>query len=97
MILFCLFVLCVMWFENCLLKCCAFCLSVMAVKLLKEIVVLVGVFCFLPERLAIVLHSLCVFCLWLQVSVRCSFHSSCLCSWISVSICLLRVEISGCL
>ena len=79
MILFCLFVLCFMWFVNCLLKFSAFCLSVMAIMLLNVMVVFVGGFCFLLESLEIVFQSLCESCLWLQTSVMCSFQSSCLC------------------
>ena len=97
MTLFCLLVLCLMWFVNCLLNCCAFCLSVMAMCSLKVMVVFVGSFGFLSERLEMVLHSLCESFLWLQTSVRCSLQRSCLCFWISVSICVFSVVMSGCL
>ena len=86
MILFCLFVLCSMWLVNCLLKCCAFCRSVMAMCWSNVMVVFVGGLVFLFERSEMVFQSLCVSFLWLQSSVRCCFQSSCLCCWISVSI-----------
>ena len=81
---------------NCLLKYCAFCLSVMAVCWPNVIVVFVGGLVFLFERSKMVFQSLCVSFLWLQSSVRCCFQSSCLCCWISVSICVFSVVMFGC-
>ena len=53
MILYLLCVVCLMWFVNCLLKCSDFCLSVIAVLLLKVMVMfgVCGVFCVLGRLL----------------------------------------------
>ena len=65
--------------------------------LLNVMVVLVGGFGFLFESLEIVFHNLCESCLWLQMSVMCSFHKSCLCCCISLSICVFSALMLGCL
>ena len=82
-------VVCLMWFVNCLLKCSAFCLSAIAVLLLK-VMVMMGVFgSFLCARPFIVFQSVWVFVLWSQLSVMCCFQSACLWFCISLSISVL--------
>ena len=72
-----------MIFVNCLLKCSAFCLSVMPV-LLSKVMVMLGVcggfLCAMPFK---VFQSVSVFALWSQLSVRCCFQSASL--WFCIS------------
>lgn len=67
----------------------------MAVLLLKVIEVLGCDFGFLLERSSRVFQSMWLFVLWSQSSSRCSCQSSVLCSWISLSISVLRVGSDG--
>ena len=87
--LFVLCVLCVMFVVNCLLKCCAFCLSVIAILELKVMVLLCCGFVFVLFSPAMVFHSLCGFVLWSHASCRCSTHNPCLCFCICLSISVL--------
>ena len=87
---------CFMVLMNCLLKCSAFCLLVMAVLLLKVIVVFGVSVGFLFRSPDIVFQSLCWSCLWSQLSVRCCFHRSSLCCCICWSISLFFCGRSGC-
>ena len=72
-ILYLLCVVCLMWFVNCLLKCSDFCLSVIAVLLLKVMVMFGVCGVFLCARPFIVFQSVWVFVLWSQLSVMCCF------------------------
>ena len=84
MILYLRCVACLTWFVNCLLKCSAFCLSVIA-ALLSKVMVMFGV-CggFLCARPFRVFQTVWVFALWSQLSVRCCFRSVCL--WFCISL-----------
>ena len=93
MILYLLCVVCLMWFVNCLLKCSDFCLSVIAVLLLKVMFGICGGF--LCARPFIVFQSVWVFVLWSQFSVTCCFQSACLWFSISLSILVFCFAISG--
>ena len=74
-----LLIVCLMVLVNCLLNAFAICLCVVAVLLLKEIVLLLVWVVFLFPSPCIVLHSVCVFCLWSYLLFRCSFHIFVLC------------------
>ena len=68
-----LYLLCLMWFANCLLKCSAFCLSVIAVllsKVMEMFGVCGGILCAKPFS---VLHKLCVcVCVRFVVPIVCN-------------------------
>ena len=93
-----LYLLCVerlMWFVNCLLKSSDFCLSVIAVLLLKVMVMLGVCGDFWCARPFIVFQSVRVFVLWSQLSVMCCFQSACLWFCISLSMLVFCCAISG--
>jgi len=97
-LLFRLYVVCVMLFANCLLNEVAFCVLFVAVLSLLKCMVQFGVcvgFLFASED--IVFQSLCESFLWFQSSVMCCFQSSCLCCCIWLSICVFSAVMSGCL
>ena len=77
--LWCVFVLCLVMFVNCLVNWLAFCLGVIAVLFFKVIVLFVMGVGFLLDSPLIVFHSMCVFRLWSQCPSRCSFHMPDLC------------------
>ena len=88
-------VVCLMWFVNCLLKRSDFCLSVIAVLLLK-VVVMFGVYGgFLCARPFIFFQSVWVFVLRSQLYVMCFFQSACLWFCISLSMLVFCCAISG--
>ena len=84
MILYLRCVVCFTWFVHCLLKCSAFCFSVVAV-LLSKVIAMLGV-CggFLCARPFKVFQSVWEFVLWSQLFVRCCFQSACL--WFCISL-----------